>query len=276
MVEILYRIYEVADGDIPENEQALGLLSLSKQFSREIAMDCLICESRNAFKEIIKDTYGNDIKFAYNRKYPAGTIYCIIIGEHCYNVEQYFNKTEFICSNCGCKTTAYAGKAIYLSDYEIRNALCNQLEKYQNARFCSNSCLMMFLNRERKKCMDNGDVDESFISRETFSFMNVAGYIYKITKKSTGEFYVGQTKYVPIFRWGQHLKTDRFDIRGILDYQFEVLEIVDTSHNILEREKYWIQKLYKECPEKSLNIACTANVVTNNQISLFKKEQEVN
>lgn len=84
-----------------------------------------------------------------------------------------------------------------------------------------------------------------------------SGYIYKISKKSTGEFYIGQTVYAPIFRWGQHLKTDRFPINNIIDYQFEVLEIVPKDVNILEREKYYIQKYYKENPEKSLNIACT-------------------
>ena len=99
-------------------------------------------------------------------------------------------------------------------------------------------------------------VDESFITREDFKRDDIEGYIYKISKKSTGEFYIGQTKYLPIFRWGQHLKTDRFYMTGILDYQFEVIEIVPITANILEREKYYIQKYYNENPEKSLNIMC--------------------
>ena len=49
---------------------------------------------------------------------------------------------------------------------------------------------------------------------------------------------------------------ERFDIKNILDYQFEVIEVVPKSENILEREKYYIQKYYKENPEKSLNIMC--------------------
>ena len=68
---------------------------------------------------------------------------------------------------------------------------------------------------------------------------------------------------MPIFRWGQHLKTDRFNLNGILDYQFEVIEVVPITENILEREKYYIQKYYKENPKKSLNIMCTANVNVN-------------
>ena len=93
----------------------------------------------------------------------------------------------------------------------------------------------------------------------------VAGYIYLITKKTTGEFYVGQTIYAPVFRWAQHLKTERFNIKGILDYQFEVIEIVPKGENILEREKYWIQKKYKENPAKSLNIMQTAGLAEDTQ-----------
>ena len=58
------------------------------------------------------------------------------------------------------------------------------------------------------------------------------------------------------------LKTERFPIKNITDYKFEVIEIVPKTENILEREKYYIQKFYKENPEKSLNIMCTANINT--------------
>ena len=42
------------------------------------------------------------------------------------------------------------------------------------------------------------------------------------------------------------LKTERFPIKNITDYKFEVIEIVPKTENILEREKYYIQKFYKE------------------------------
>ena len=105
------------------------------------------------------------------------------------------------------------------------------------------------------------DEQEFYIQRDMFT-EDISGYIYKISKKSTGEFYIGQTMYAPVFRWGQHLKTERFPIKNITDYKFEVLEIVPKTENILEREKYYIQKFYKENPEKSLNIMCTANINT--------------
>ena len=132
------------------------------------------------------------------------------------------------------------------------------IQEYAEKRFCSNKCKQVYEDRERSK-LRPADDQEFYISRDMFT-EKVSGYIYKITKKSTGEFYVGQTMYAPVFRWGQHLKTDRFPIEGIVDYQFEVIEIVPQSENILEREKYHIQRCYKENPEKSLNIMCTANL----------------
>ena len=211
---------------------------------------------------MIRAEYGNDIAFAYRKgKLKPGDLYCIIIGEHCYDTERYFNKITFTCDCCGTTVTTYIKRPICFEDWTIRNILYG-IEEYKDKRFCSDKCKQLYLDRERHKLCPDED-REFFVSRDMFTEKNTAGYIYKISKKSTGEFYVGQTIYVPIFRWGQHLKTERFDIKGILDYQFEVIEIVPKGENILEREKYWIQKLYLENPTLSLNISCTANLNPN-------------
>ena len=269
MLEVIYRIYEVADKEKQlEKCDIFGIPS-----NIELTMDCKICESREHFKELIKEEYGNDIAFRNTKKLKVGDLYCIIIAEHCYNTERYFNRIEYVCACCGCKVVGYIDKSERMDNWDIRNDLFNQLDKYTGLRFCSYKCKDHFIKRERQKCLADGMVDESFITREDFVRDDIEGYIYKISKKSTGEFYIGQTKYLPIFRWGQHLKTDRFDVKGILDYQFEVIEIVPITENILEREKYYIQKYYKENPQKSLNIMCTANLDTN-QIEIEVTENE--
>lgn len=269
MLEVIYRIYQVADKEKenPEN----GYLFWDNP-NIELIMDCKICDSREHFKELIREEYGENIPFRNTKKLKAGDLYCIIIGEHCWNTERYFNRIEYTCACCGCKVTGYIDKSHRIEDYEVRNTLCNQFEKYADLRFCSYKCKEHFIKRERQKCLDDGLIDESFITKDSYSYNGISGYIYKITKKSTGEFYIGQTIYAPVFRWGQHLKTDRFDIKGITDYQFEVIEVVPEDENILAKEKYYIQKYYKENPEKSLNIMCTANVNTS-QIE-FKSEGE--
>lgn len=68
MLEIVYRIYEVAENPEDVKNDSFGIDSISKLCSYEVAMDVCICESRDKFKDIIKDIYGKDIKFAYSRK----------------------------------------------------------------------------------------------------------------------------------------------------------------------------------------------------------------
>jgi hypothetical protein len=143
-----------------------------------------------------------------------------------------------------------------IKDYAIGNRLFN-VPGYENLRFCSESCRYDFVEKEHKKLMKDKNMDfdpNEWISQDMFSNNDIAGYIYRITKKSTGEFYIGQTSYVPIFRWGQHLRSDRFPISDIHDYTFEVIETVPLGTNILERENYWIHKYYESAPDKSLNI----------------------
>lgn len=259
MLEIIYRIYEVADEETAkkniEKDYEFGLfLSTSQSRNIELLMDCLICDSREQFKEIIKSEYGEDIAFRYSKKLNPGDLYCIIIGEHCYNTERYFNKVTFKCDCCGAKVETYYGKAIYFSDYEVRNYFFN-IQEYSEKRFCCGKCKQVYEERVRRELKPDEE-QEFYIQKDMFT-RDVAGYVYKITKKSTNEFYVGQTVYAPVFRWGQHLKTERFPIENIEDYKFEVLEIVPKSENLLDREKYYIQKYYNDNPEKSLNIMCT-------------------
>lgn len=265
MLEIIYRIYEVADEETAKRNSEIncdfGLYSSTSQnVNTELLMDCCICDDREHFKSIIRGMYGENIPFRYSKKLQPGEVYCIIIGEHCYNTERYFNKIKFRCDFCKSEVETYFGRPISFSDYEISSDLYN-IQDYRNKRFCSNKCKQDFLKME-KSHINPGDDDHFYVTRDSFT-QQVAGYIYKITKKSTEQFYVGQTIYAPIFRWGEHLHTERFPIQHIDDYKFEVIEIVPIGENILEREKYWIQALYRENPNLSLNIACTKGVISN-------------
>ena len=55
-------------------------------------------------------------------------------------------------------------------------------------------CKQVYEDKERRK-LRPADDQEFYISKDMFT-EKVSGYIYKITKKSTGEFYVGQPMYV--------------------------------------------------------------------------------
>lgn len=258
MLEILYRIYEVPSEEEKERNRELDnsfgfYSSTSKAENNELLMDCMLCETRDEFKSVIKSMYGANIAFRYSKKLKEGDIYCIIIGEHAYSSERYFGKVEYECSCCHNKVTTSLGYDVRFGNYEVSNYLYGG-EEYKQMRFCSNRCMGAKLE-ELKQTIKPNDNDLNFwVDKTMFDRSGIIGYIYKITKKSTNEVYIGQTKYVPIFRWGQHLKTDRFDIKNILDYQFEVIREIKSGENILEIEKEYIKDCVEEYQTSCLNI----------------------
>ena len=265
MLEIIYRIYEVLD-----EETKLELAKASTYFygdrNKELVMDCKIVDSREQFKSIIKEEYGDNIKFRNSKNLKPGDLYCIIIGEHCYTTERYFIKYKGKCAYCNGELEGYF-TPLRFDNYELERVLYNvDVDKYSKETFCSNECR----NRRLKELKDlitkdtdkiensNMWIDKSLFT-ENQSTNKIIGYIYKITKRSTGEFYIGETTYVPIFRWGQHLLTERFNIGNIEDYIFEVLTTVYEGTNIFEIEQQYIKDYYKKYPELSLNIAGITN-----------------
>ena len=145
MLEVLYRIYEVPSEEEKERNRELDnsfgfYSSTSKAENNELLMDCILCESRDQFKEIIKSAYGDNIGFRYSKKLKEGDLYCIIIGEHAYNAERYFSKVEYECSCCGNKVSTVLGYDVRFENYTLSNYLYNG-EEYKRMRFCSNRFL---------------------------------------------------------------------------------------------------------------------------------------
>lgn len=257
MLEIIYRIYEYLSDEDYEKELAESSSYNFVSRKKQIKLDCLICDSREQFKEIIQKQYDKDISFKFSKSVKLGDLYCVIIGEHCYNTEKYCSKVEFTCTNCESKVTLFASNGVKLSDYEKREYLYGSNE-YDNTTFCCERCKTTWLHKMQHELIPSDDY-EFYIDKFAFD-EHPNGYIYKITKKSTKEFYIGQSQYVPVFRWAQHLKGNRFPVSDITDYEFEVLHIVSSTENRLQVEKYYIQEYYKNDPEHSLNIACTSNI----------------
>lgn len=148
MLEVIYRIYQVADEETAkenlEKDLDFGIFSsTSKAQNIELLMDCIVCDDRDHFKNIIRDQYGENIAFRYSKKLQAGDLYCIIIGEHCYNTERYFNKITFTCDCCGATVETYYGRPIYFADYEVRHNFYG-IQEYAEKRFCSNKCKQVY------------------------------------------------------------------------------------------------------------------------------------
>lgn len=267
-MNFIYRIYQVTqDNEINEH-------NFNRRIDIILNQEVMVTESRETFKENIRLLYP-EVKFANNGKLKDGDIYCIIISDTCYNTEEHIIVKDYECSHCGkiFKSNEklllkYRGTYEFKSKTIINEVLRENEAKIKDMHFCSNSCLMEHKNDviemlEEETLIKNGhDKDappDVFITKESFDNYaddgsSIGGYIYKISKRSTKEFYVGKTSYVPIYRWGQHLLTERFDIKNIDDYIFEILEIVIDKKMLNYREAHWINKCRDENPELSLNI----------------------
>ena len=255
-MEIIYRIYE----KVEKQENCWGYIDDKEIISQEV---CL-ANSREEFKQMITELYHpTPVYFANSKKRKVGDLICIIISDNAYDAEKYLLVKEYECENCKKTFKSTQKNIINFSEWDLRvfKDMCE--EKYLEIEnelikmdFCCKHCFYTIKNKIEKELKEyaskNNLISNRWITKDTFSSIS-DGFIYMISKKSTGEFYVGQSRYVPIFRWGQHLLTERFHIDNIEDYIFEVLEVCK-KEELNYKESYWINKKRDENPQLSLNI----------------------
>lgn len=242
----IYRIYEVCDEQNADYSYGYFDSSVNRKL---IDSGYIYAADREEFKEIIKETYPN-MNFGRKKDAPIGFQYCSVVYHNKYDK----TKSKIITYNCD-----WCGKEMYNDIFSMPYSLYDTYhyiglgKKTDNKyNYCSIQCKENHFEQLRKEELEkngNNYVDE-FITKDSFNDYR-DGFIYKITKRTTGEFYIGQTRYSPIFRWGQHLKTERFDIKNICDYIFEVIETCPKDM-LNERESHYIN-LHKDNP-LNLNI----------------------
>lgn len=82
------------------------------------------------------------------------------------------------------------------------------------------------------------------------------GYIYKITNDKNGKMYIGKTELPKVeTRWKEHLRDynkEQYKKKplykamkkyGVEHFHFEVIEEIQSSKELCEREQYWINEL---------------------------------
>lgn len=102
--------------------------------------------------------------------------------------------------------------------------------------FCSNECKNEYNQKKKTLISDT----EQWQSRT--SIYGVIGYVYHIYNKATHKHYIGQTKYMPFFRWQEHIKQNE---KGhIEDLMFETLcEVRGIDSELLNKaEGYYINQ----------------------------------
>jgi len=196
--------------------------------------------TREKAKEIVKNK-SNVNRFAKPKK--ANGLYAIVMDSS-KSYADYFCKR--LNTKCLCCHKPIQG---LLRGYPVE--VIDGKEYY----FCSYDC-------KAKYQVAIGDKYGEWQNREGFSKTDNIGYIYHIYNRAKDMHYIGQSLYMPFFRWQEHVKSK---LKGdICDLIFEVITEVPYNHAINENENkkilndveaWWINKFIKDYGnEKVMNI----------------------
>lgn len=206
---------------------------------------------RDEAKQLVIDRYctntSNELKFAKPKK--KNGVYAIVMESEKYWYDRFYATLDTFCFWC---TKRIKGKACefpraYIGEsdhYKSRDEIFTDLT--QTAYFCNTSCKYKFDNSQR------GNEGE-FQIKEAGCNGDVFGYIYLIYNRAEDQYYIGQTRFMPFFRWQEHVKDGQ---KGhINDLSFSVLTEVyrdktqDEQYNqqfLSNMEAWWIQKYQSE------------------------------
>jgi hypothetical protein len=236
-----YRIYEVGG----ERQESVWGLSQPRTL---IEQNTLVVDSYEMFKETIQEIYGN-IKYRRSNSMDDGDLYCVVVTKS--KNEKDFERNqvhEVTCDHCG-KEFLYHHRFKPKSIIDVRHR--DIINSYRSFDYCCTECRDVHYKKLHAEFIEANDGlnPNEFIDRDSYTW----GCIYIITKKRSGEIYIGQTNSLPIFRWGQHLKTERFPMSEIEDYKFEILEVVHDLSTITEIEAKYIKEYAERFPGLILN-----------------------
>lgn len=190
--------------------------------------------SRDKVKQEVRQRSGVE-RFAKPRK--SDGIYALIMESNQFFYDRFNVEVDTLCFNCH---KPIKGK---LKDFP---RMVHEDESYC---FCCYDC-----RRETDKKLYSPEGE--FQEREDYkSNGGVYGYIYHIYNRKTNMHYVGQTIYMPFFRWQEHVKSG---LKGdICDLVFETItEVRVKSQEYLNSiEAWWIRKYIEDYGrERVINI----------------------
>lgn len=184
--------------------------------------------TREQAKAKVKERSSVD-RFAKPRK--SSGIYALIMDSNQFFYDRFNVEVDAICFNDECYKPI-KGK---LKDFP---SITHEDARYY---FCCWDCKRKVLNKI------NPYFEGEFQKREDYtSNGGVYGYIYHIYNRCTNMHYIGQTVYMPFFRWQEHAKSG---LKGdITDLVFETItEVRVKSQEYLNSvEAWWIRKFIEE------------------------------
>lgn len=202
-------------------------------------------QSREAAKTIVKEKYSGktsqNLMFA-KPKNKTG-VYAIVMDSDKFFYDRFMVELDTFCFNPECHKKIN-GKLRNFPSSTISDE--NDFEKTVTVHFCGYDCKNKVWNLLRGS-------EGEFQEREVGENGNIIGYIYHMYNRIENTHYVGQTKYLPFFRWQEHIKSGQKG--SIEDLVFDVLATVKKKHSksinenqqvLNSVEAWWIAKFKEE------------------------------
>lgn len=222
-------------------------------------------KSREEAKSFLKEKYiGNSSrKLLFQKPKKKDGIYAILMDSNKFFYDRFYEEIDDLCFFCN---TPIKGKKANFPSATIRLSDDPFDVNYEDAEvstfhFCSYECKQKFYSATS---YSNPNNDGAYQSRETESSGNIFGYIYKIENIRTNSIYIGQTRYLPMFRWQEHVKDgSKGDIEDLI---FSVITKVPRCNKhpqkaLDDAEAWWIRKYMEEEAEKGEHGAHIMNLV---------------
>lgn len=189
-------------------------------------------EDREKIKNIIKNKCNtlklNDIYFRRPKK--KNVVYAIILDSTEFFYNRFCNEIDTFCFFCHKKIK---GKEMY-----FKNKVLSDEDDHHNKKvyFCDYDCLSRF-----KDAIYYSKLEGEF-QQKAKQHNNILGYIYHIYNRVEDKHYIGQTMYMPFFRWQEHIKNG--DKGNICDMIFDVItEIYHNNKKTTEENKRYINNI---------------------------------
>lgn len=208
---------------------------------------------REEVKESVIDRSGVK-KFAKPRKNSG--VYALIMESTKFFYDRFMTEIDTFCFNCKNPIKGKekdfphlesdTGKKYYFCSYDCRREVQNKINPYYEGEW-----------QERENYKKNG---------------GVYGYIYHIYNRVENKHYIGQTVYMPFFRWQEHVKSG---IKGnITDIVFEVItEVRVKSQMYLNNiEAWWIRKYIEEYGKENVMNITVPKITMEDLIHEFDRQ----
>lgn len=208
--------------------------------------------TRETAKQEVKRKSGVE-KFAKPRKNDG--VYALVMESNQFFYDRFNIEIDTVCFNCHKPIKGKLKDFPYIS-HESGEKYC----------FCSWDCKRHTLNKI------NPYNEGEWQSKEGYKENGgVYGYIYHIYNRKTNMHYIGQTIFMPFFRWQEHAKQH---IKGdITDLIFETItEVRVKSQEYLNNiEAWWIRKFIEEYGKENVMNITVPKITIEELIAKYSK-----